>query len=201
MTTTDDTQRHRILAIVLAFAAAIGLVVASFSQGWLANADQDGEISIGLRTTTECGTIGLTLAERDQCRTKSNAEYARNWDDPTGRFYSAAFAPMGMITLVACLLAALGLFAAAALGLATKKPNLPISPSTIALLGLMVALIAGCVFVATKPGTPGFVGSGLVFWIFGAGCVVGIPASILLAKVNRPRDPDLMDDAMDPESF
>src|SRR4051812_23859553 len=163
---TDEAPRHRILAIALAFAAAIGLVVASFSQGWLANADHDGEITIGLRTTTECGSIGLTLAEPDQCRTKSNADYAASWDDHTGRFYSSAFAPMGMVTLVACLVAALGLLGAAALGLATKKPNLPISPSTIALLGAMIALITGCVFVATKPGTAGLVGSGLMFWIF-----------------------------------
>ncbi|MEO8552572.1 MAG: hypothetical protein ABI678_21490 [Kofleriaceae bacterium] len=197
---TDEVPRHRILAIALAFVAAIALVVASFSQGWLANSTQDGEITIGLRTTTECG-IGLTLTESGQCRTRSNADYASSWDDHTGRFYSAAFGPTGTIALVACLVAALGLLGAAALGLATKKPNLPISPSTIALLGVMVALITGCVFVATKPGTPGSVGSGIMFWIFGAGCVLGIPASILLAKVNRPHDPDLMDDAMDPDNF
>jgi len=201
MMPTEDAPRHRILAIALAFAAAAALIVASFSQGWLANATPDGDVTIGLRTTTECGSIGLTLAEPDQCRTKSNAAYADGWDDHTGRFYSSAFAPMGWVALVACLVAALGLLGAAALGLATKKPSPPISPSTIALLGLMVSLITGCVFVATKPGTPGFVGSGIIFWIFGAGCVVGIPASILLAKVNRPRDPDLMDDAMDPDSF
>lgn len=196
-----DEARNRVLAIALGFVAAAALVVASFSQGWLANDGSDGSITIGLRSTTECGSIGLTLAEPDQCRTKSNGDYADGWDDHTGRFYSSAFAPMGTVTLVACLFAALGLFGAAALGLAKTKPNLPISPSTIALLGVMVALITGCVFVATKPGTPGFVGSGLMFWLFGAGCVVGIPASIMLAKINRPRDPDLMHDAMDPDNF
>lgn len=196
-----DEPRNRVLAIVLAFVAAAALAIASFSQGWLANDDSDGSITIGLRSTTECGSIGMTLASRDQCRTRSNGEYADTWDDHTGRFYSSAFAPMGTVTLVACLVAALGLLGAAGLGLAKTKPNPPISPSTIALLGVMVALITGCVFVATKPGTPGFVGSGIMFWLFGAGCVVGIPSSIMLAKLNRPRDPDLMDDAMDPDNF
>lgn len=196
-----DQPRHRILAIVLAFAAAAALVIASLSQGWLANSGRDGDVTIGLRTTTECGSIGFTIADRSECHTKSNAEWAAAWDDHLGQFYSSAFAPTGTITLVACLIAALGLLGAAMLGLSPKKPNLPISPSTIALLGVMAALIAGCVFVATKPGPPGFVGSGIMFWLFGAGCVVGIPASILLAKVNRPRDPDLMDDAMDPDNF
>ena len=45
------------------------------------------------------------------------------------------------------------------------------------------------------------VGVGISFWIFGIGAVIGIFVSTVLAKVNRPEDPDLMDDAMNPDQF
>ena len=114
---------------------------------------------------------------------------------------SSAFVPMGWATLVACLLAAFGLLAAAGIAIAGKRPDLPMAPTTIALLAVMASLITGCVFVATKPGPPGMVGVGPSFWIFGAGAVVGIAGAQMLAKVNRPVDPDLMEDAMNPEHF
>jgi hypothetical protein len=68
--------------------------------------------------------------------------------------------------------------------------NWPIAPTTIALLGVMIGLITGCVFIATKPGPTGMVGVGLSFWIFGVGCVMGIAAAQMMAKVNRPPDPE-----------
>jgi hypothetical protein len=46
------------------------------------------------------------------------------------------------------------------------------------------------VFVATKPGPNGMVGVGLSFWIFGVGCVMGIAGAQMMAKVNRPPDPE-----------
>jgi hypothetical protein len=84
--------------------------------------------------------------------------------------------------------AALGLLVAAGLAYARKTPDLRIAPTTIALLGGMLALISGCVFVATKPGPAGMVGVGSSFWLFGVGCVVGIVSAQLLARVNRPPD-------------
>jgi hypothetical protein len=196
------SPRNPLVAVVLAITAAVALLFACFSTRWLANVGPDGSIEMGLRSTTECGSVGMLLGpEPGQCRTKGNADYAKEWDTPSASYYSAAFAPCGWISLVACLIAALGLAGAAGLGLAKKKPHLPVSPSTLGLLGIMAALITGCVFVATKPGPPGFVGVGITFWIFGIGAVLGIASSIMLAKINRPLDPDLMDDAMHPDQF
>ncbi len=191
-----------LLAVGLALVAAIALLFACFSQRWLANLGQDGSIEMGLRSTTECGSVGMLLGPQpDECRTLGNSAYAKEWDAPSAPYYSAAFAPFGLVTLVACLIAALGLLGAAALGLVKRKPQLPVSPSTIALLAIMGSLITGCVFAATKPGPGGFVGVGITFWIFGLGAVLGIASSIMLAKLNRPVDPDLMHDAIDPEAF
>jgi hypothetical protein len=46
------------------------------------------------------------------------------------------------------------------------------------------------VFVATKPGPTGMVGVGMSFWIFGAGCVMGIAGAQMMAKLNRPLEPE-----------
>jgi hypothetical protein len=190
------------IAVAAAFVAAIALIISCFSSRWLVNAGSDGEIMMGLRSTTECGSVGLLLGPRpNECRTKANAEYAEEWQGSIGQYYSASWAPFGIITTIAVLLGALGLLGAGVIGLLKTKPNVPLSPSTVALLGIMISLITGCVFVATKPGPGGFVGIGVTFWIFGVGAVIGIFVATVLAKVNRPVDPDLMDDAMNPDQF
>jgi len=199
---TDDARPNRIPPIALALLGAIALLFSAMSTRWLVNAGDNGSIEMGLRATTECGSVGMLLGPRpDECRTKGNSDYASEWKTETGQYYSAAFAPCGWITSIACIIGALGLLAAAGLALAKKQPQLPMSPSSLSLLALMPGLISGCVFVATKPGPSGFVGVGIAFWIFGIGAVLGLAGSIMLARVNRPVDPDLMADALDPDNF
>jgi hypothetical protein len=114
---------------------------------------------------------------------------------------SGVFVPTGWITFVGNLVAAAALLAAAAIAAARKRPALPISPASVALLALMVSLIVGCVFLATKPGGVTGVGVAWAFWVFAVGVVVGIAAAQLLAKLIRPPDPDLMADAMEADQF
>lgn len=194
--TTEDKRPNRMVAIALAVVAAACLVFACGSHAWLANDNPGEQIVFGLRDNSQC-----TGAD---CLHRTNAELIaqlRDFSEASARDASAAFAPFGWVTLVAALLAALGLVAAAAIAASRKTPDLPITPPTVALLGIMVGLVSGCVFVALKPGPPGFVGVGLSFWVFGAGCVLGIAGAQLLAKVNRPLDPDLMQDAMNADEF
>ncbi len=191
---------NRMVAIALAVVAGAALVYAAVSRQWLANGNEYEQISFGLRDMTQCGhSFGET-----PCDHYTNGEFVqhlRDFGDTAALNTSSAFAPMGWITLFAALLAALGLFGAAAIALAGKRPELPMTPSTLALLGIIVGIITGCVFIATKPGPAGFVGAGLSFWVFGGGCVLGIAGAQMLAKVNRPLDPDLMHDAMNADEF
>jgi hypothetical protein len=189
------------LAIGLALVAAGALGYAALTRQWLVNGSVYEQYGFGLRNNFTCGQ---SFGEAKECDETSNSEYIarqKELSSATASNASGAFAPMGWATFVACLAAALGLFAAAGIAIARKRPELPMAPTTIALLGIMAALITGCVFVATKPGPPGFVGVGPSFWVFGAGAVLGIAGAQLLAKVNRPIDPDLMEDAMNPEHF
>lgn len=204
MSDEPQPKNHRMIGILLALVAGAALAYAAVSRQWLANGNVYEQISFGLRDMTQCGNA---FGEQD-CDHYTNAgfvEHLRDVNEASGRERgldaSGAFAPMGWITLVASLLAALGLWAAAALAIAGKKPDLPMSPPTLALLGIIVGIITGCVFIATKPGPVGFVGAGLTFWVFGGGCVLGIAAAQMLAKVNRPPDPDLMHDAMNADEF
>jgi len=199
---SDDAPKSssRLIGIVLALVAGSAMIYAAVTKQWLANGNEYEQISFGLRDMSQCGSA---FGEKD-CDHYSNGEFVQHMNEfgeTAAINNSAVFAPMGWITLVTCLLAALGLLGAAALAIANKKPELPMTPSTLALLAIIIGIITGCVFIATKPGPAGFVGAGLSFWVFGGGCVLGIAAAQMLAKVNRPLDPDLMSDAMNADDF
>jgi hypothetical protein len=197
---TDDTtgpiqrpsKHRRPLALALAAASIFALAFAAFSKQWLVRED---EVRIGLTGTSVC--FG------DDCKSMSNGELvamAKREGAESGST-SGAFGPMGWATLVEILVAVAGLAGALALAIARKQPVLPIAPSTVGFIFIAFALITGCVFVATKPGPTGFVAVGPAFWVFGAGVITGVAAAQLLARVNRPEDPDLMADAMNPDEY
>lgn len=114
---------------------------------------------------------------------------------------SPTFPLIGLIAFIACLIAAVSLAIAVAVVLAGKRIRLPVMPTTTALLGVLVALGSGCLFVAFKPGPPGYVGVGVGFFVFGAGVVLGLYSSLKLNKLMRPHDLDLLEDAMKPDEF
>jgi hypothetical protein len=230
-TATDQPQKkseHRVVALVLAIAAAGAFGYAAFSTRWLYNARSLNtlqEVSFGLNANIICDTEG--------CTEMSNSELVAHWHDEIARFEKAAaetgdnfrtpeqmriaelerqavvqdlrasdaFAPFGRIAFVACLVAGASLAIGALLVLARRRLLLPIMPTTTALLGIGVALISGCVFAALKPGPPGYVGVSLGFFIFGGGVVTGLGSSLMLNKLLRPHDPDLLEDSMNADQF
>lgn len=178
----------RLLATGLCAAAAACLLYAAFTHGWLVNASSYAEIGFGLRDNYECAGLG---GAAQTCLEHSNSAFIEKWrsmGESAAKLTSSAFAPTGWITFIVALIGALGLAVAAGFGAAKKPMNLPIAPTTVGLLAVMIGLITGCVFVATKPGPAGMVGVGLSFWAFGIGCVMGIAGAQLMAKVNRPPD-------------
>jgi hypothetical protein len=191
-------ESKRSLAIGLCAVAALCLLYSAFTRHWLVNSSTGIDIGFGLRSSYECGGAECTYRSNSDV----NEEFRRLEDLSHGeKLHSSAFVPMGWVTFVDLLVAVAGLLAAVGIAAAKKKPQLPIAPTTVALLGIMIGLITGCVFVATKPGPNGMVGVGVSFWLFGVGCVMGIAGAQLMAKVNRPPDPDLMADAMNPDHY
>jgi hypothetical protein len=220
------TSERRILALVLAFASAAALTFAAFSQKWLYNPRtvSHEEVRFGPMGNTICVLHG---EGEKQCESMSNGKLVDTWtkmlDEARERVKTAkeddiyaqkffqelsqtlkatpAFPVFGWIACISCLVAAASLAIAALLVALKKRLVLPIMPTTTALLGLMVALITGCIFVALKPGPAGYVGVNLGFAAFGGGVVVGLAAALLLNKLLRPYDPDLLADSMNPDQF
>ena len=222
---------RRMTAIVLAAAAAACLIVAAFSKSWMGNPnfsglvrDRDGNASavegryMPLRGDIRFGPTGFERCakpprgfERDEASPELTCESTstNNFNvlvgmlDPMNRdrYTSGAFYRAGWLAFGACLLAAAALLVSAGLAFARKQKDLSISPASVALLALVAALVAGCVFIATKPGPAGMLGVDLGFWAFAAGTVVGILGAQLLAKELRPPDPDLLAGALNPDDF
>lgn len=196
--TEPKKKDMRPLATGLCAVAAACLLYAAFTHTWLANAaGRYTEMGFGLRSNFECGTSfsfdGADEHSQKNCEWHTNSELIAKWRDmgaEAARMTSSAFVPAGWVTFIVALLGAAGLAAAAAFGALKKPMTGPIAPTTPGLLGVMIGLISGCVFVATKPGPAGMVGVGLSFWIFGVGCVMGIAGAQMMAKVNRPPDPE-----------
>jgi uncharacterized membrane protein YedE/YeeE len=194
-TATDPPTQEppRAVGVVLSLVAAGCLIAACFSHRWLAN-PHVGDLGYSPLSYQDC---------RATCTTLSNFQVIKNTDQLgfAEQRASGTFPIAGLATFGVLLVAAAGLLAAAALATANRRPNLPVSPTTFALLGLMIGLVTGCVFVATKPGEVGAVGVSWSFWAFGVGSVVGIAAAQLLARQIRPLDPDLLHDAMNADQF
>lgn len=114
---------------------------------------------------------------------------------------SSAFALCGWLALVGCAVAALSLAIAILLVVLRQRRHLAIMPTTTALLGLMLAIITGCVFVATKPGGSGFVGVSFGFWGFAVGIILGIASTLMLNPLLRPEDDDLLAEPMNADHF
>lgn len=196
-------NNKRVVGLGLAVVAAGLLIFASLSRTWLHNPRLG--LSFGPRGCINCCYLvgdaddGCSLSNAGfvESMRVMNAQLGEEKAMPT----SGVFAPMGWAACVLCLLGALALLATAALAFLNRRPTLPVSPASIALLALMGALLAGCVFVATKPGPAGFVGIGSAFWTFGIGTVAGIAAAQMLATLIRPIDPDLLEDAMNPDQY
>jgi hypothetical protein len=186
-------QPPRALGIVLALGAAALLVAACFSHRWLANKHL-GDFGYSPLAFQQCGATCETISNFQVAEIASDSPFEENR-------VPAAFPVAGLITFAVLLIAAAGLVIAAGIAAAHRRPNLPISPTTFALLGIMIGLISGCVFVATKPGGVGAVGVAWSFWAFGIGSVAGIAGAQLLATQIRPSDPDLLQDAMNPDQF
>lgn len=201
-----------VVALILATCAALTLAVTTFVHGWLDSGVYD--VRLGLRGGTVCLEHGcesvsvtevVEQADRNRSASATNdcidagLEACNDGPDlmacqdkvvatcaPSASGRGRTFVIAGWVTSVCLWLGVLGLLAAIGLVLAKATPALPIAPTTISFLTLTVAIVSGCVFVATKPGGTGMLGIGWAFWIFAAGTVAGITASMLLARAMRP---------------
>jgi hypothetical protein len=152
--------------------------------------ERDAQEQRDLETLTARGASQREIGEAEVAAKRFHEEHVA----------SSAFPIVGWLAFVGCLIAALSLASALVLVALKKRPHVPILPTTTALLGIMLAIVTGCLFVATKPGGAGFVGVGIGFWAYGIGCVLGIGSTLMLNRSLRPVDDDLAE-PMDADQF
>lgn len=190
----------RVLAIALGLVAAAALAVAAFTPKWLATPLAD-DAGIGLRGAVVCDSGECAHMSNDALVAYIEAEIARVIEynktaeerhmRPVPRQPWAGWPVCGTIAFIGCLLTAAGLIVAAVLGVAGKRIDWPVMPTTIGVLGLIIAMVAGCVFVATKPEGMEELGLGWSFGVFGGGVIFGLAAVFPLNRQIRPIDEEL----------
>jgi len=206
----DDAQpaavpapSNRTVTLAVCVAAALALLVAAFAHHWLANPNAHA-IGVGLLSVEICDPVS------ERCESKSNSDLIeeasrlapvdQRWIGQAPDAPSGWFPRFGVVTFGLGLLAAAALLGAAAIALGNKRPEWPITPPTVALVALILAIPAACLFAATKPDGVQ-IGVGWSFWLFGAGDVLGLLGALLVSRQLRPFDPDLLADAMNPDDF
>lgn len=198
----ESRAEHRVPAVALGLVAAVALGYALLSQQWLASRTED--VGFGLRR-------GFVCDARGACTGIANADAMTPGSESTGTIggmveasgnrAQAPWVALGWITSGLIALAIAALLTAAGFAWAHKRIGWPVMPTTIAFLGVALALVTGCLFAALKPGPPGYIGVGPGFAAFGLGVLFGLWSSVMLARLVRPADPDLLEDAMNPEQF
>ena len=175
------------LGIGLCIGAVVLFAYAAFSHRWLENTQYRHE-RIGF------SLIGFEACAGEACQSTSNFALIRELKSRTSRREeppSGMFAPVGVATMALSLLTVLALGATAFAAWKRRRLAWKMLPNAIALLSIMAALIAGCLFVAKKPGGYAAVGVGPSFWAFAIACVIGIAGAQMLNKYIKPIDPDL----------
>ncbi len=184
---------------MLALLAAGGLVAASMGRRWLTTAD--GDAGIGLQTSESCHrgsceAIGNSeivdeVAKRIEEIKEMNKKLPPREQMAVPKAAWGGWPVVGMITFIALLLAATGLVGGAAVAIAGKRPVLPVMPTTLAVVGVLIGIITGCVFIATKPDSGMPLAVGWSFMAFGGGIVLALAAVFPLNRAIRPIDEEL----------
>jgi hypothetical protein len=174
----------RWVGVAAAVAAIALLVLGVWSRDWLRGVDYGIESRLGLRLVELCQMVEPAPGEAVRsCETVSLDAIAESRFAPDGfeRYQALAtaswwsgLAAAGLVLL--CLL----------LALIDRPLDLPVHPTTLALLTSAAALLIGGLTLALNPYSKlvGW-GSGRGFVLFGVGAALGLFAAIVLGRTRR----------------
>ena len=141
-------------------------------------------------TDLRCGLRACDMCRGDNCISMSTIALVDDIQAARGDA-SAAWGWAGTIAFWSALVAVLGLALAVGMVASRRFVRIPIlSPTSLALAGGAIALIAGCVFVATKPEGVGVTRIGWTFWVFGVGVVASVASAFLLSNQLALLEPE-----------
>jgi hypothetical protein len=178
-------DQHRWIALAVAVAALAAIAASLVTTAILVDDLGDGSMSCGLRACEACWGRGAAAT----CTTTSTIQLVDDMIQAKSDA-SPAWGYAGTIAWYAAIVGGVGLLFGAGMVAVRRYVRLPVSPTTITLVGAGVALIAGCVFVATKPEAIGVTGVGCGFWAFGGGVIAAIVAAFLLSRQLALLEPE-----------
>ena len=177
--------------IILAGVGALLMIASAFSHAWLVPRRNSFMEHVGVSP--------LSIHAGDE--SKSNFSYVSEQRDrlsgievdiPGVEPPSSGWPLAGLLTFIFQLVGGVGAAATAVLAWRGLRPATPIAATTVAVLGSLVALVCGAVFVIAKPSDMDQLVIGWGFWAFGLGSVGALVGAQFLAKHIQPVDPDLV---------
>lgn len=171
------------MPVTLAFIAAVFLTYAAVTRSWLTRQDSPWmpAMEFGLLGCDRCDVF---FGHGGSMSNGAFVERVRRVVPSGEANTSSLFAPAGIAAFALSLLSALGLIAITVLTISERRPRFPLAPLTLA--SLVAALIAGSVFIATKPGPSELLSASRAAWALGVGAVIGLVAAHSASKLLRP---------------
>lgn len=195
------TQKRKKTARVVCIVAAVLVLVPCLGLRWMkAPKGYDAGISLLFVSVGGESESNLNVVDKYNEGVESYNESVKRFNEtvdpytervPTSKeTILGTFAYAGIATLFFSVISAGALATAGGLAFKDKFVRRPIPLTTVALLGLSVSLVCGCVFLGSIPQgiVPGNVS--WPFFLYGAGVVTGLAGAQMLAKAySEVRDP------------
>jgi hypothetical protein len=168
---------------------AVGmLVVGTLSPHWIHGDSFGIETDIGLHEVEICQVIQPLTDQPGvrSCETVSHDAIADGQFVPPG---FGRFSAVAQTTFVVGLIAAALLLLCAALAALGRALDLPVQPTSLAILATFAGVVLAAITVALNPFTGGGYGTSYGFVLMSGGASLGLLAAIILGR-SRPRDLD-----------
>lgn len=186
-------KKRKKTAAIVSIAAAVFVLIPCLGLRWMKAQNADAGISLlfieaGDESISNLDAVskGNEMVERRNRRIDEARAMGYGDDAPSkSETIIGTFAYAGIATIFFSIVSAGALIAAGVLAFKDKFIRSPIALTTVALLGLILALIFGCVFLGSIPQGIFKGGVSWPFFMFGTGVVAGLAGAQMLAKAYR----------------
>ncbi len=189
------TKKRKVTASIVCIAAAVFVLIPCLGLRWMKGVNVDAGVSL---LFIEAGDESISNLDAIEQANAAVERFNERIDDARAMGYGddapskretilGTFAYAGIATIFFSIISAGALIAAGVLSLRKDKfIRSPVALTSVALIGLLLALVLGCVFLGSIPKDMGFkAGVSWPFFMFGTGVVAGLAGAQMLAKAYR----------------
>ena len=179
----------RVIWIAVGLAAAAAILAGVFTHRWVVGSDFGVDQHVGLRSIEMCQDI--TFDEQNPHARECESVSFSSLRGTAGAINGfSSFATAASLTFYTGLVTAGLLVVVVGLTAARRFPNLPIAPSTLAIVGCFALGVLMALCMMLSPWRNIGWGPGLSVTLSGAGATGGLVAAILLGRLRPPVSDD-----------